>query len=86
MKFITNRIHIAPVSMEDAVAKAKEKVEPRSLDEVLASIAEGNKQVKTASKETKEAGCSCGAKDCPTCGEGCTCGTENGEHDEKCAM
>jgi hypothetical protein len=54
MKFISNRIHVAPVSMEDAVAKAKEQAEPRSLDDILASIDAGNRQVKTASKETKE--------------------------------
>jgi hypothetical protein len=86
MQFISNKIHVAPVSMEDAIAKAKEKAEPRSLDDILASIDESNKQVKTAStgspKETKEAkACVCGKDDCPDCSE-CDCGEDGCE---KCA-
>lgn len=89
MQFITNRIHLAPVSLGDVVAKAQNKADPRPLEDILASIAEGNKQVKTASTSpvTKEAGCSCGADDCPTCGDGEGCDCENaskGEHEEGC--
>ena len=59
--FITHKIHIAPVSMEEAVAKAQAKTDPRPLDDILASIAaENNKQVKTASAgKSRKNGGSC---------------------------
>jgi hypothetical protein len=48
MKFFGSRIITKSVSMEDAIAKAKEPRKVRSLDEILAEIDAKNKQSKVA--------------------------------------
>jgi hypothetical protein len=49
MKFFGSRITTKSVSLEDAIARAKEPQKARSLDEILAGIDAKNKQVKVAS-------------------------------------
>jgi hypothetical protein len=52
--FINDQISIKKISLEEAVAKAKNASKPRSLDEILASIDASNKgQVKTASSDAQ---------------------------------